>query len=1020
MYPDIRGNIIVFVNDNDLWKYNIDSKIIERLTNNLGIVTNPRISPNKKYVYFRLMTGNSGEASDIYSVNLNDGSLSRVTYLSGKSTSRRMYTSIAGFDKDNNVIISTDSYYPFSTPMLYKKIKGNLSPLNLGPALNIIYHKDYTILGRNTIDLPQWKRYKGGRRGKILAGKNNDFKIIVDLQSNINSPMIYNDSLYFISDHEGNGNIYSTDLNGDNLKKHTDFKDYDVRNASSDNKKIVFQKGGSIYIFQNENVEELKIDINIPSVNREPRYVKATDYLTDCRLNYSGGLIGLISRGQAMFTGIKYGPIMNINKLKNQIIEFMNSNDIIIYNYNEENNNILLYSADRSLKKTFKFGEGIIYSLKGSPDNKYLAISNNRFELFILNIQNGDMQKIEESKSGTIQDFTWSNDAKLLAYSYPESEYYGYNGSSLIRLYDLADNKKYDATTPGSVDFKPVFSDDDNYLYYLSKRSLDPVEDQLVFNLGYTGITKPYAIALKENVMPLFSDIPEDLNRSTPGGYKLGEIIKLSEAFPVSAKDYVNILPEKNGVLLFHYPVEGSMKYYLFNNGEKSGLIEEFNFTNKKTELYESGVVDYLISGNKKYLLIKKSGNKLIRRELETKHDEDINMDRLNLMIEPANEWKNMLFDAFNLIKENYWSKKKFEILGDAPYFKYKKLLGKISTRFELSDILREMQGEYSTSHSYEIGGDLSNINSIGIGRLGIDYKFENNNYIITKIYKGDLSDENEKSPLLYNGIKENDIIISINGVKLDENNNPDKLLLNHVNEIIPVEIKNNGITKQYYVKTMGDEKYLRYREFVESNRKYVHEKTGDEIGYIHIPDMGLNGFNEFFRIYDREANRNGLIVDFRFNGGGFVSQLLLEKLSRKRIGYDVPRRGMITPYPIDSVNGPMIAISNEYAGSDGDIGTHVFKLMGLGKVVGTTTWGGVVGINPKIKLLDNTTVTQPQFATWFKDVKYGLENHGTDPDIYIENMPQDFLNSKDVQLDTAINNILKEVKNYRKLELGE
>ncbi len=1019
MYPDIKDELVVFVNDNDLWKYNINNKNIERLTNNLGIVTNPKISPDKKYVYFRLMTGKSGESSDIYSIDINNGNMNRITYLSGKSTSRRMYTSIAGFDKKNNLIISTDAYYPFGTPMLYRLVNNNLEPLNLGPALNIIYYNDYTIIGKNTIDMPHWKRYKGGTRGKILSGENNDFKIIVDLESNVNSPMIYNNNLYFISDHEGNANIYSTDLNGNNLKKHTDFSDYYVRNANSDNNRIIFQKAGSLFIFENDKISKLDIDIKIPSVNTKNRIIKATDYLTDYKINYSGNLIGLITRGQALFTGIKNGPVMNINKLKNQIIEFTDNNDVIIYNYNEDDNNIILYGIDKTLKKSFEFKDGIIFSMKPSPDNNYIAIGNNRFELFILNIENGNINKIDESKSGIINDFSWSNDSLLLAYSYPENEYYGYNGSSSIKLYDLKNNKKYDATTPGSFDFNPVFSNDDNYLYYLSKRSLDPVSDQLVFNLGYPKITKPYAIPLKENVMPLFSDVPEEFNKNIPGNYNLSDILKLSEVFPVNAEDYTNITPVNNGVLLFHYPVEGSMKYYLFNNGEKTGNINLFDFKNKKSELYENDVVNYTISGNKKYLLIKKTNNKFIKREIESKKDEDIDINRLNITIEPVNEWKNMLYDTFNLIKENYWSKDKFEKLGDEPYIKYKKLLNKISSRFELSDLIREMQGEYSTSHSYEIGGDLLNIDSINIGKLGIDYEFKNNTYIITKIYNGDLSDENEKSPLLYTDIKENNIIKSINGINLDENNNIDKLLLNHANEVITIEIEKDGKIKKYYVKTMVDEKYLRYRNFVEANRKYVHDKTNDKIGYIHIPDMGMNGFNEFFRLYDREANRDGLIVDLRFNGGGFVSQLLLEKLSRKRIGYDVPRRGIITPYPVDSVNGPMIALTNEYAGSDGDIGTHVFKLMHLGKFIGTRTWGGVVGINPKIKLIDNTTVTQPQFATWFKDVKYGLENYGTDPDIYVENMPQDFLKSIDVQLDTAIENILNDIKNYKKLDLS-
>ncbi|NOL60482.1 peptidase S41, partial [Ferroplasma acidiphilum] len=529
MYPDINDNLVVFVNDNDLWKYNISTKNIERLTNNLGIVTNPKISPDKKYVYFRLMTGKSGESSDIYSIDLEKGNLNRITYLCGKSTSRRMYTSIAGFDKNGNLIISTDAYYPFGTPMLYRIVNENIEPLNLGPALNIIYHGDYTIIGRNTIDMPHWKRYKGGTRGKILSCKNDDFKIIIDLESNVNSPMIYNDELYFISDHEGSANIYSTDFNGGNLQKHTDFKDYYVRNASSDNKKIIFQKSGSLFIFQNDTVEKLEININIPSVNIENRIVKATDYLTDYKINYTGNLIGLISRGQALFTGIKNGPVMNINKLKNQIIEFMNNNDIIIYNYNEENNQILLYSFDKTLKKFFDFENGIIFSMKASPDSKYIAIGNNRFELFILNIENGNINKIDESESGTIDDFSWSNDSILLAYSYPESEYYGYNGSSSIKIFDLKTNKKYDATTSGAIDFKPVFSNDDNYLFYLSKRSLDPVADQLVFNLGYPKITKPFAIPVKENIFPLFSDIPDELHENTPGEYKLNNIIQLSE-----------------------------------------------------------------------------------------------------------------------------------------------------------------------------------------------------------------------------------------------------------------------------------------------------------------------------------------------------------------------------------------------------------------------------------------------------------------------------------------------------------
>ncbi len=1018
MYPDIKDDLIVFVHDNDLWRYSLKTGVTERLTNNLGIVTSPRISPDKKFVYFRLMTGKSADSSDIYSIELSSGKLARVTYVSGKSVSRRMYTSIAGFDKDNKLVVSTDMYYPFGTPMLFRVENNNLYPLNFGPALNIIYDKDGVYLGRNTIDMPHWKHYKGGTRGKILVGKNMNFKIVVDLESNVNCPMIYNGNLCFISDHQGTGNIYSISAKGE-LTKLTDFSDYYVRNANSDGNSIIFQKAGSLFLLHDGNISELNIEINVPSINREIRILKAVDYLTGYGLDYSGEMLSLTTRGQVLYTGIKGGPIFNINKLKNQIVKFSRQ-DLIVYSYGENEDLISIYDLNGEIRNNFLFDKGIIVNIKASPDGKKIAIANNRFELFMLTPENGKVDKIDESESDSIDDFSWSNDSRLLAYSFPESSYFGYNGSSYIKIYDTEAKKSYRCTTSGSIDFKPVFNSKDDYLYYLSKRSLDPVMDQLVFNLGYPAITKPYALPLKGNSIPIFSEIPDELLKNRENKYLLDDIARFSQVFPVDAMDYVDIYPVDDGVLLLHMPIEGAMKSYLFNDGEKSGQLQLFSFKTNKSETYEDSVVSFYPSGNGRYLMIRKPGNKFIKREITTKKDEDINMDRLKLIVNPPMEWENMLYDTYRLIGENFWSVQKLKVIGNKPYIKYKKLLERVSCRFELSDILREMQGEYGTSHSYEIGGDLSSVESKGIGKLGIDYIYKDGKYIIKKIYSGDLSNENEKSPLMYTDIKENDVLKSVNGIELSEDFNPDRALLNHSDEIVKIEAQRDNEIKSYFVRTLNDEKYLRYRNFVETNREYVHKVACERVGYIHIPDMGMNGYNEFFRLYDRESNREALIVDLRFNGGGFVSQLLLEKIARKRIGYDVPRRGIITPYPIDSVNGPLVALTNEYAGSDGDIGTHVFKLMHLGKVIGTRTWGGVVGINPKIKLLDGTTVTQPQFATWFSDVKYGLENYGTDPDIPVEYMPQDFLNNKDPQLERGIELALEEIKTYKKLNLSD
>ncbi|AAT43399.1 S41 family peptidase [Picrophilus oshimae] len=1012
MYPDIRDDLLVFVNDDDLWEYNISTKEISRLTYNMGVVTMPRISPDKMGVYFRVMTGKSADSSDIYYVSLNTGEISRVTYLQGRSTSRRMYTSVAGFTRDGNPVISTDAYYPFSSPMLYELKNNNLYPMNLGPAMEIIYNGDGILIGRNTVDMPHWKHYRGGTRGKILYSDNGrDFKIIVDLDSNVNSPMIVSNRIYFISDHEGTANIYSCDLNGKNIKKETDFNEYYVRNARSDGKNIVFQMAGDLYLMGN-GIKKLDINIKAPKLKSLQKSISMDDFITSYDISPDGKRFLAVSRGQVYSSGISGGPVFNIKKLKNQVSVF--SKDCIVsYIYNEREGKILFHDFNGRLINEKDFNDGIIRSMVISPDGKKIAIGNNRFSLYILDDQL-NLKKVDESESGAILDFSWSGDSRLLAYSYPEKKYFLSDvGSSSIRIYDTVNDSIHQVTTPGYIDFSPSFSSDNSYLFYLSKRSLDPVQDELVFDLGYQNITKPFAVPVRSGVRPPFI---ETLSENNPGDYDLNNLDKKSTAFPVDSRNYEALVAVDNGVLLFHFPVEGYMKYYLFSNEKRTGKISFFDLAKKKEEDYEDHVMDFSVSLNKKYLLIRKPDS-YIKKNTGDKKTEEIKIKNISIMIDPVDEWRNMLYDAFKLIQENFWNPEKVEALGRKPYEKYAKLIDKIGTRFELSDLIREMQGEYETSHSYEIGGDITDVKSVPVGKLGIDYSYKNGKYIVDEIYYGDVSNENEKSPMLFTSISRGDAIIEINGVKLDEKTNIDMALLN-ITDPVNIVYEHEGKLCSDYVMPMRDEKYLRYRAWVERNRDYVHKKTDNRIGYIHIPDMGMNGFNEFFRLYSRESKLDGLIVDLRFNGGGFVSQLLMEKLARKRIGYDIPRRGVITPYPEDSVDGPMIAITNEYAGSDGDIGTFVFKQYKLGKVIGTRTWGGVVGINPNIRLIDGTTVTQPQFATWFKGVKYGIENYGVDPDIYIENMPQDFLNSNDKQLDEAIKIIMDDLKNYKKLNI--
>ncbi len=324
-----------------------------------------------------------------------------------------------------------------------------------------------------------------------------------------------------------------------------------------------------------------------------------------------------------------------------------------------------------------------------------------------------------------------------------------------------------------------------------------------------------------------------------------------------------------------------------------------------------------------------------------------------------------------------------------------------------------EMQGELGTSHAYEVGGDYPPEPHYDQGLLGADLRYDEatDSYVIERIARGDVWDEAGSSPLVRPGvnIRPGDRLVAVNGRRVGRTVAPGALLVNQAGADVLLTVAGGAgspgddATRTVAVRTLRSETPVRYREWVESNRRRVHDATDGRVGYVHIPDMGPRGYAEFHRSYLAEVAREALIVDVRFNGGGHVSQLIIEKLARRRLGYDVQRWGQPAPYPSDSVMGPLVAITNEQAGSDGDIFSHVFKLMNLGPLIGKRTWGGVIGMNVRHRLVDGSITTQPEFSFWFNDVGWQVENYGTDPDIEIDIRPQDHIAGHDSQLERAL-----------------
>jgi len=495
--------------------------------------------------------------------------------------------------------------------------------------------------------------------------------------------------------------------------------------------------------------------------------------------------------------------------------------------------------------------------------------------------------------------------------------------------------------------------------------------------------------------------------------------------FPVHEGLYGRILGNRDGKVFYtRYPLEGSLEEP-DNDSEPGakGTLWMYDFEAQREEALFYEVSDFdlnreadtLIYRSGKHLRVYKAGEK----PSENAHGPSrksgwLDLERVRVEVLPGAEWRQMFREAWRLQRDQFWTPDMSQIDWVAVHNRYLPLVDRVSSRSEFSDLIWEMQGELGTSHAYEFGGDYRPAPSYSLGFLGASFVFdaEAETWRIREILKGDPWDSHADAPLNSPGtnVKVGDRLLAVNGKKLGRNLSPMQALVNLAGrEVSLVVASGDEEARSVTVKTLPSENQTRYRQWVEDNRRRVHAATGDRVGYLHIPDMTPAGYAEFHRGYLAEVDRDGLIIDVRYNRGGYVSALLLEKLGRRRLGYDQSRWFQYPiPYPQDSVAGPLLALTNEHTASDGDIFSHGFKLMKLGPLVGKRTWGGVIGIEPRHSLVDGTLTTQPEFSSWFTDVGWGLENYGTDPDIEVDITPQEYARGYDAQLERGIEEMLK------------
>lgn len=1047
-FPTIRKNTIAFVCEDDLWIVPLQGGVARRLTSNLGEVSHPVFSPDGKHVAF---VGREEGHPEVYCMDARGGPARRLTFLGS------LFCIALGWTRDSKRILfasNTKQWYPRAL-YIYSVSRNKDIPhmIPVGPANHISFGQKGVVIGRNTADPARWKRYRGGTVGEIWidrTGKGN-FSKLIKVKGNCTSPMWIGDRIYFIADHEGVGNIYSCTPTGKKLKRHTNHTDFYVRNATTDGENIVYHAGGDIYVFitAENRATQVPIKHHSPRVQTNRKFVEAARYMEDYTLHPKGERVAITSRGKVFSMHNWEGPVSQHGKDVNsryRLGRWLYDNERMVLVTDEKGEDGLQIHYPDSGKNPQSLpllDIGRPVELEPSPRQALVALANHRFELILVNLQTKKRVILDSSKHDRITGISWSCDGEWLAYSFPDSE-----RTRCIKLCNVATRKTYRITRPVLQDFLPRFDPQGNYLYFLSNRELDPVYDTAQFELGFPANIKPYLITLRKDIPSPFR-----YRESAPAGLEMPDFAKellkpkkkprkiridLDDIedrivpFPLPPGKYEQIVGINNKIVFSKFPIEGAIRlWFMMQHGPSNGVLQYYDMKEQKTGVIATGIMNFKISQTNE-LLMYRSGDRLriikpmdkveqkLKNEPVGPTSGWVDLSRIKVMVEPRAEWQQMYRDAWRLQRDHFWVKDMSGVNWKEVYERYWPLLERIGTRSEFSDLIWEMQGELGTSHAYEFGGDYRQEPQYKQGFLGADFAYDkkHNAYRISNIVKGDPWDENRRSPLLTPGLnaKTGDLLVAIDGRRLSRNIFPQELLVHRAGTDISITIANRMARNKrtVSVKTLKDEAPGRYRDWVEQNREQVHRASRGKIGYVHIPDMGPDGFAEFHRYFLSEIQYPGLLVDVRFNRGGHVSQLLIEKLARRRVGYDISRWSKPPyPYPYESVLGPIVCLTNEYAGSDGDIFSHVFKLYKIGPLIGKRTWGGVIGVGPYYFLSDGGLTTQPEYSFWFMDVGWGVENYGTEPDIEVENRPQDYVQGKDPQLTRGIKECMNLLKKH-------
>jgi tricorn protease len=1053
-FPAASNDQIVFSYGGDLYSVPLAGGVARKLTSYYeGYEAFARFSPDGKSIAF---TGEYDGNREVYLIPAEGGVPKRLTHtpsLSRDDISDRMGPNnlVMGWTPDGKEIVFRSRMREWNdfNGQLYLVPSGGGMPeeLPLPRGGFCSFSPDGKKLAYNRIfrEFRTWKRYRGGMADDIWV---YDFatKKIENITNNPALdiiPMWKGDKIYFVSDRDDNKrvNLYVHDLRSKETRKLTDFADYDIKFPSLGPTAIVFENGGFIYKFDlvTEKTDKVPVVIEDDAIGSRSRLAKVDTQVTNYEISPDGKRALFGAHGEIFTVPAQYGNVRNLTGtpgVHERNSKWSPDGKWIAYISDQSGEDeIYIMAQDRTgaPQQLTKNADTYKYQIFWSPDGKKIMWSDKLQRLSYVDIATKEVVVVVQAERWEIPQYVWSPDSRWIAYSKPEVEV-----MMKVYLYSLDAKKTYEVTDGWYNSGDPSFSSDGKYLFFVSDRDFNPVYSSTEWDHAYLAMSRVYFVTLAKDTKSPFEPKSDEVavkkaeEKPAPAPpakpEKKAEPQKETES---AAPAPVKVDPDGLKGRIVALPIEtanygavsvvGNSVYYLrVKNLEREPSLMLYDLGElKEKDLGKIG--GYELSADRKKMLVAKDRAFGIIDlpkgpvTLESKLD----LSGMECTVDPRQEWNQIFEECWRQMKYFFYAPNMHGVDWEAVRMRYRPLAAAVGNRAELTYVIGEMIGELSAGHTYVGGGDLPRPKKVSVGMLGAQFERDAKSgfYRIVRILKGQNWDPSRRSPLteVGVGVKDGEYLIAINGRPLSKLTDMSEALDNTVGK--QVTLKVNGTpeekgSRDVVVVPIETENQLYYFNWVEGNIDKVAKATNGQIGYIHIPNMGVEGLNEFVKYFYPQLRKKGLIIDVRGNGGGSVSSMIIDRLVRELVMVEIARNSVPVPDPGAAVLGPKVALCDEFSASDGDIFPYRFKTLGVGKVIGKRTWGGVVGIRGSLPLLDGGALFKPEFATYGKDGQgWIIEGHGVDPDIVVDNDPAREFAGIDDQLNKAIEVILEELK---------